>query len=431
MGFWQRVKNFVVTGISVVSRVIYNSGQGLYSLGKVMDYLKVSSHTAAKAGIGVGVAGTAISTLLTKTIPTHAQVSSSHAGDGDAELQPLGWGGWLTSGALRSSGMVYGGMSAVSAYFLTTVISEGLNSLVSEESGVALWKEILIQISAVIVAGATFYNYYTNDYRYIRQNTRVIGEGVDERHFPLNKSMAKTLATSSLNLATYPMQAYFFSKPAIDKLPYVGKALGSVGSNIVGGLASAATFLTVVTWLPSVYKHFNEPPGHNDHQASAIPVNCQSISYKIASYASGAVDSIGSNGLGPFISVIFTLNNLYGLNPYGWIIGIAALCALNAAFMNLLFSVKEGTNSTLQLAYPPDAEVVADDEVEPLLRPGTNDLEAGTEVQTTIQDDSTVISFYSPQSQRSASLMFATPTDTQTTVPVAETSRAVNLRHSK
>ncbi|VVC76334.1 hypothetical protein AQUSIP_16450 [Aquicella siphonis] len=439
MSFWSRLKDYVVTGISVVSRAIYNGGQGFYSLIKVMDYFKATGHPAATAAIGVGVTGTVGSTFLVKTVPTYSQVSSSPQNE---EQAPLGWGGWITDGALKTSGMIYGGMNAVSAYFLTTLISEGLNNLVSAEAETALWKDILIQIGAVIVAGATLYNYYTNDYRYIKQNTRIIGESVDERHFALNKSMAKTLATSSLNLVTYPMQAFFFAKPSIAGLPYLGKALGTTGTNILSGLASGTTLLTVVSWLPSVYKHFNQQPGA-DAQAVVIPANCKTISYKIASYTTGTLDSLGSNGLGPFISVIFTMNTLFQLNPYGWIIGLAALCGLNAFFMNLLFSTKEGTDSTLNLLYASDMPPASAQETRRLLD-NTPDLETGT--SSPDQSDSetstrgNIQGFYSPQAQRAVAHLFPSsaagdsvlpvsgPAHTSTPVPVAESAR---LRSSK
>lgn len=379
MGFWTSLKNYAVTGISVVGRVIYNAGQTLYSVGSAVKYFNGENHPAGFAGTAVAVAGTIGSTLLGKSVPTYDRIAHPERHTLD-ELAPLNTGGKVVDYSLRTSGLIYGGMTSMSAYFLTIVLSKYLDSLLTNDPETALWKEVLMQIGGAAVAGANFYNYFSNDYRFIKQNTHQIAESVDQRSIACNMTMLKTMGTSALNLLTYPMQAYFFAKPAISNIPYVGEKLGPVGTNVLTGVACATTFLTVVSWLPSVYNHFSATSRDENQQEIVVPVNCKTTSYKIAAYTTGLIDSIGGSGLGPFISVVFTMNQLFGSNPYGWIIGLAALCGLNAMFMNLLFSVKQGTKSTLETLYRTDVDVR---ETEPLLaaeegRFYTRDLPRGT-----------------------------------------------------
>ncbi len=374
MGIWATIKNVVVTGASVISRAIYNTGQTFYSMGKVVNYFQGSGlqptpagiHPAGYAGIAIAMAGSATSTVMRNSVPTWDRISSPSAAAEEPAV-PLRIGGKIVDGTLRAGSLGYGGMSMVSSYFLTVMLSKGLDALVSSEPGTAIWKEALIQTAGIVVGGFTFYNYLSNDYRFVKQNTHAMAESVDERSFPLNAAMAKTLGTSALNLITYPSQAFFFAKPALQGLPYIGSRLGPVGTGVLAGSASFMTLLTVIGWLPSAYKSFAGTLPQ--HQQVIVPNDCKTTTYKAGSYITGAVDSLGGAGLGPFISILFVANELFGLSPYGWIIGLAALCGLNAFFMNMMFSVKEGTNKTLEIVHRPSQDMQRNDdpEAQPLL----------------------------------------------------------------
>jgi hypothetical protein len=367
MGFLSKLKAYSLTAVSVVSRAIYNTGQTLYSMGNVMTYFGSSGHPAATAATAVAGAGSALSTALGKTVPTYHKLSNTDEQQDSEEESTLGWSGTIVKYGLRTSSLVYGGMTSVSAYFLTVYLSKALDSMISSDPNTALWKEIMIQGAGGIVAVANLVNYYTNDYQFVKGNSYLLAESIDQRHIACNIAMAKTLGAASLNLLSYPMQAFFFAKPSISNLPYVGKHLGTVGTNALSGLASATTFLTVVSWLPTIYKHFSTKPESHD-QAAVISNNCGTISYKVAAYTAGAIDSLGGGGgLGMYISVITTMSQIFGLNPYGWIIGLAALCGLNATIMNLLFSVKQGEQTTLAIIFRSDASQPADLENQALL----------------------------------------------------------------
>lgn len=414
MGFWASVKNYAVTGLSVTGRVIYNAGQTFYGMVSVTNYFMGNGNSASASGLGgiggttgnaIAVAGTISSTLLVKTIPTYDQIAHPERHTQQA-LSELKVGGKIVDYSLRGSGLIYGTITSISGYFLTTVLSEAIDSLVSTEPETALWKEIVMNVAGGVVAIASFYNYFSNDYRFIKQNTHQIAASIDERHIACNKIMAKTLGTTALNLATFPAQAYFFAKPAIKNIPYLGEKMGPIGSNVLTGIACLTTFLTVVSWLPSVYNHFAATTRDENQREIVIPVNCKTRSYKIASYVTGAIDSVGNNGLGPFISVIFTMNQLFGSDPYGWIIGLAALCGLNAMFMNFLFSVKQGTNSTLETIYRDDVEA-SSDEVEPLIVAERGEGK-----------------FYTAESVASGQLTFSAPAPIASATPVSDERKA-------
>lgn len=420
MGLLASIKNYAVTGLSVIGRVVYNSGQALYSMNSVVNYFMGNSNPASSAGMagGIGgitgttvaVAGTLGSTLLGKTVPTYDRVAHPERHTHQT-LSELNTAGKFVDYSLRGSGLVYGTITSISAYFLTMVLSNAIDGLISAEPESALWKSILMNVAGGVVAVASFYNYFSNDYRFIKENTHQIADSLSHGHIACNANMAKTLATTALNLATFPAQAYFFAKPAIQGIPYVGDKLGPVGENVLTGVACATTFLTVASWLPSVYNHFAASTRDENQREVNIPVNCKTRSYKIASYTTGLIDSIGNNGLGPFISVIFTMNQLFDTNPYGWVIGLAALCGLNAMFMNLLFSVKQGTNSTLETIYRDDVANVSEEE------------------QALLGAERGESRFYTEETARSGFLVFAT-IPTETPAPQSGVEQEQELRNS-
>ncbi len=361
------VKNVGVSIVSVASRTIYNTGQTFYSMTKVVSYFQgnglqpspTGTPPAGYAGIAIAMAGSATSTVMRNSVPTYDRLSSTAAEE--EPTVPLRAAGKAVDYTLRGASLGYGGMSMVSAYFLSLTLSRGLDALVSSEPNTAAWKEAIMQVASVVVGLATLYNYVSNDYRFIKKNTHAMAESVDERSIPLDAAMAKTVGTSALNLITYPSQAYFFAEPALKGLPYIGSRLGPVGTNVLAGAASFMTLLTVISWLPSARRSFTASTQPQQVQ-NQVPYNCKSISYKIGSYISGAIDSLGGAGLGPFISIIFVANQLFGADPYNWIIGLAALCGLNAFFMNMMFSVKEGTNKTLEITYRQSPDLGGDDD---------------------------------------------------------------------
>lgn len=359
MGFFARLKQginyFIVAPVCVTGRVIYNAGQTLYYIQNASNYFHISNHPASTVMTSVSVAGTMGSTLLRNTVPTYKQFApyENQEGEPTPEERPLGWAGKITTGILQGSGIFYDLMSSVAGYFGTVLLSEAVATALNSDAHDAVWKEAIVQTGAILVTLSYLYSYSGFDYKYIKRNIRILSENVDERNFTFNRNVAKTLAASALNFYTYPSQAFFLTVPSLKAIPYAEKILTSTGINVLAGTAAVTTFLTVVTWLPSVYAAFaNKPSASNADQPVEIPKTCArtcaSTSIKIASYTMGTIDSAGGNGLGPGISVILTMNKVFKVNPYGWVIGLGAVCGLNAAAVNFLFSVIPGLRELLE-----------------------------------------------------------------------------------
>lgn len=375
-----------ITGISVASRLVFDGGVAAYSGLEFTKFAGFNGTTLGNVLIGTVVFGTVSSILLTKSIPTYYSQTRVSATISD---EPLGWGGFLVDIALRGCGCTYGLLNTVSTYFFNTVLMRSVFSLMGSENNTAIWKEVLTQISSVLMAIASYYNYYTNDYRYIRNNTLAIARGIDAKSFPMNRAMALTALIASLNLITYPFQAYFLAGPSIRGIPYLGTLLKPVGVEVLSGAASGVVFSTVLIWMRSVYEQIATPtpeprtltldPSQSeqalslDEQGSDAESDILSdvedpeieltptpengefksswpmIAFCAAAYITGTIDSLGSNGISIFISVIETLQQLLDVNPYGGIMALAIFCGINAFIVQMFFSTLNGTKQTVKL----------------------------------------------------------------------------------
>lgn len=371
------------TTACVISRSIYDGGQGLYGMKQVAEYFHISETPIAYTMQAVTVFGTVSSIFLLKTVPTYLKLSSH---DEAETLQPLGWSGFIVDIVLRTAGITYGFLASVNAYFFASLTAESLIEMLQSEPETAAWTEPVVQSFSLLVALCMFYNYYSNDYQYTKRSTHDIGAGIDERHIPRNVNMAITVAAAPLLIYTYATQAFFLAVPSIKGLPYIGSRLGSTAVDMIAGAAATAVGLTVLSWVPPLYRYMPairqrlgcQPPVIEELPDDASPDEMQPLiqsesnhssedvsititpaenedeetpyairAYMAAAFLVGVLDSLGSNGLVFFNSTIFTMHELFNVSRYGAIIGLAIISSFNAFIINMCFSVIQGIDKTV------------------------------------------------------------------------------------
>lgn len=354
--FW-----YFVALICLAGRIIYAAGQTYFGMKSTTDYMKAAPQVSTAINL-TAVTTTAISTLIGKTPAALAHLgptsrSDRHAAPAAAR-PPLGWTAWIFKKTIDGSGFFYGVTNSIAGYFSTLVLGDatGLNS--------KTWKASF-QGTGATVAVTSLASYYSYDFKRICENSEQMARALDERSIPGNRPMAYTLGVAFAIVPTYVGQAYFWARPSIVALPYAETVLHDAGINLGVILACATTFFTVIGWMPSVYNHFAGKD--REQERVAIPPTFGSSLLRSAAYFSGVGDSLGGNGMGPFISMIVMLNSLFGWNPYGWMIGYAAVCGVNAAITNMMFSVLPGLDDAEQMIYRPRPAAVVSDVEAPLL----------------------------------------------------------------
>ncbi len=352
MGWITKTKNYALTGIIIVCRMGYAAGQTFFNIESANKYLKINGKAGSTAVNAISITGTILSTLIGKSPAALKLFSSAKEASQTAtipqQLPPLGWTAWTVKKTIDGSGLFYGFTNSIAGYFGTKVLGEALGAKKKAPL-------IAVEVCSVNIALGSLVSYFAYDFKMIKKNSEIIARAIDraitEKHIEFNKPLIYTSAAAVAIIPTYVGQAYFWAKPSIAALPYADAILHKTGIEIMILLACITTLFTVVGWLPSIYTYFDGPQAEPDEERVKIPKTSFSTALKIAAYAAGAIDSLGSNGLGPFISMIFTMTHLFNANPYSWIIGYAVLCGLFAALTNMMFSVMPGLDEAEQTIY--------------------------------------------------------------------------------
>jgi hypothetical protein len=251
----------------------------------------------------------------------------------------------LISSPLKAGAWTYTAMMAILGYFLTHQLSSLIASLSGTHDDDELWKSILVDICVAIVAGIVFLKYLTYDMKLCNENANRIAHAVTHRDIPINKAMVVSALLSLLTLSIYPVQAFFFAKPALENTPGIGRS--SIAVDILTILSCLGTLITAFTWLPSIYDFFkSKQPGAQTGEGNEQPAdNFLLRSAEGIAYFSGLHDAV-IQGMSAYMGTI-AVAALFDINPYGWIIALAALAMLNTTLIHTAFSIVPGVNATM------------------------------------------------------------------------------------
>lgn len=334
---------------SAVARLLFMAGKMYFSARQATEYLFRQANTLP--GIimmTVLIVSNLLTNLIAKVPAIHKYFLSEPEVTPPNEVKPLGWRGRVLETSLKTAGAGYGLIQVGAGYFSIALIVKTAAELMGKSlDELPLQEEIPLQVALIIAALLASDTYLGYDYPLIKKNARILAEAVDTNDFAADKTaLLKTLLCSSLNLATFPALAYFYCKPTLTALPGSDKFLGEVGVNIGISIACLITLLTVITWLPSVYKHFSGSTESNAVVNSGnqrASIDCRKLLLRSVAYPAITIDSLGE-GLALFIAVITTGTALFNSDEYGWMIAPAAIAGLNGFFINLLFATLPGVH---------------------------------------------------------------------------------------
>lgn len=253
----------------------------------------------------------------------------------------------IVSLPLKAGAWSYGVMTAFLGYFLTQKLSELIASLSGTKTDDALWKLIIIDISALLVAAVVFLKYAAYDIKLCQNNANRISSAIIKRDLPFDKAAAITSILALLTLLIYPMQAFFFAKPALQNIPLINKSEFTV--NALTAICCLVTFITVINWLPAIYDFFSQKSASADERAPLLSRREHALikPLRAIAYGSGLLDS-SAQGMAAFMGIIVVASTLFGLGAYSpFVIIAAALAMLNGIILNMSFSVAPGVNKTL------------------------------------------------------------------------------------
>lgn len=244
---------------------------------------------------------------------------------------------------LINCNIISGFFSSIGAYFGALIIIEVVLNI--ENHSITAKEIIFYQTCAILVAISSFVSYYSFNIPKAKLNSIKFIDNLRQKNFKfiMNKHGLKTCFVSLLNVLSVPFIAYFLTKNAIYKMPYISTHLSSMTIQWIAAFSSiTALIASLTTTVPALHAYFNK----NEMEYS----NQDSVFWKILrymTYSAGFVDS-GASGLGNFLGVILISHDVFNISLYNnYIILFAIGCGLSAMSLNLSFSIRQGFNETL------------------------------------------------------------------------------------
>jgi hypothetical protein len=396
---WGNVKTFFsskiwggfVTVFASVAKTISGPAQSYTIIKNTLTY---SSNDSTPLLIGLSSPAIFVNlkfNLLSK-IPAIKQVFSED--DGEHHLPPpdmstLGRAGKITYVLLQGAELLSGGLqSALSYYSVRIFVKDIVNGICyvakvdATTQKVLTLAEVLAQTIAIPSAIGTFGSYFSFDHKSIQHNAFKLAQCVDQRNFSFDKAaMGKTVASSGLNLISYPAISFAWTMNFIENSP--ARVMPTWASSTIAGILCLDTGITVALWMPTIYKAFNRS---NEPEQETTKIHfdlkkCPAASIRAAILVSGVGDSAVNSGLNVFNSMTFTAAKAFKLNPYHpATITASGICAIHATIGNIFFSVLPGHTAILNLIYKPKAQTtsVETGERQPLLAKNPSTLFSGS-----------------------------------------------------
>jgi len=249
---------------------------------------------------------------------------------------------------LINANIIAGIFSSVGAYLGAITLIEFIAAYYGYSTN-NLEGKIVSQVSAVIISIASFASFYSfniqkakaNSVKLANINKKIILSG-------LNKNFLKTMLVSFLTITSLPFIAYFLTKNAIYKMPYVSICLSvSVIKSLAILSAFTALISSITTSVSAMHDYFN----HIELNQLDSPL-VEGARY--VTYALGLIDSC-SNGLGTFLGVVTVSHDFLNSSIYhGAVIFLAVGCALSSTILIFLFSIRQGFNDLINYARSDD-----------------------------------------------------------------------------
>ncbi|MFC3909237.1 hypothetical protein ACFORL_09150 [Legionella dresdenensis] len=220
--------------------------------------------------------------------------------------------------------------------------------------------DVVVTLFSIAGFGVSFACYLAYDYWTVLDvNAKTIANSFSFTQLPRNSALLKTVVVGAPIIFDMSSQAYLSTVPALRTLPVVGRLLTPAIARLSSQAVSLIAGITVLNAFPSIYNYFIEPP---TEAATEQPESNLTTACRYATYTTGTVDCLLNVGLGVFLAIIAATHDEMGVNPYGWIIGIAILGGLYAAILNAATAIRPGylerMDSLRQEQQPEPIEIV-------------------------------------------------------------------------
>lgn len=272
-------------------------------------------------------------------------------------------------GMRYSSGIIYAGLKSIN---LTSCCFVGLSSYLSIKSlDIAIEQCLLhlnmehenpqvrfyiLEVVALLFAATSFANYFIYNVRKGDLYARMMAINLTEGNFPaLDRTLAATIVLSSpASIVTGPM-AFFTTFHALDRICWLPMS-ETVRYTVAGVSFLTATTARVLTDVPAMYRFasgYFKPTELTTTEYSS----CMVKPYMAVVYSAGFCDSFVGTTIPNFTGFINTASMVTPISQHnGFLVGIAAVCALSAGTLNFAFGVHAGINDGLHLFFTPKKE---------------------------------------------------------------------------
>ena len=237
-----------------------------------------------------------------------------------------------------------GVFSSIGAYLGTITIIEFISYIYNGPIHGPKWI-IFSQAFAIFIAISCFASYYSFNIHKAKSNTLNLIRKINRPNLKTlrNKNFFKTFMVSFLSVVSVPFIAYFVTKNAFYKMPYINTAFSVSSIQWIATFSALTALIACLTTNVSALHEFFSKCKRLDFPKSTYWASLRNITY-----TAGLVDS-AATGLGSFLGVITISRDIFQASLYdGYILYIAIGCGISAALMNLSFSVRQGFNDIVE-----------------------------------------------------------------------------------
>ncbi len=357
-----------------LGRVFSCAGSALFNIQYVLKYFNNKPPTArGNMFIEVLAMFTNVWTNMVLRVPLiYKQFRSS----GQAEERPFIRGKNTRQKSIylffKICGMAAGTYNSLSFYLGGITLAEFIAEVCKSDAHDAAWKEALIQSAAVFFALSNLVSFHTYTLPSVENNALALGEHLDSDNKIEREAAVLSLLIAMWGMVSGTMLGFFSYGRAFNDLKFL--KMGNLLNKCLSGAGSFFSLtVSLMTQLPALYSRLRRhvpPQAIAAHNTPQLPDSTTLMLLRRSTLTIGVLESASmgaQNGMG----VINTSNELWGFDPYGYVIVPAGICALSTTFsfyaFNLLFGTDRAINTIkeMQAAAPVIAgrvgyEVIAD-----------------------------------------------------------------------
>lgn len=339
-------QHLAIIALFSFGKIVASSGQTLFSTHHALSYiLKNTSIGSLINTISVIAAFCTLVVISITRIPAiykQFQVNPEHKVMA-ANLYKENFYQKFSYNTLVSCNIAAGIFSSVGAYLGTITIIDFVANFYRHSTANSL--VAYTQISAIVIAFASFSSYYAFNIQKAKTNSIKIINHINQTNvFQINKVFIKTFMISFLNIVSVPFIAYFLTKSALYKIPHLSYLLPAASIQLIAGFSAiTALIASLTTTVAAMHEYFTEQDNISSRQTDTLSW----LTLRYITYGTGLIDS-SANGLGNYLGVIAISHDVFNTDLCNqYVVIIAVGCAISAALLNLAFSIRQGFNALI------------------------------------------------------------------------------------